>query len=89
MENNRYYSMLVSLKYGLLIAWVISISFVRMNEIVGVLGLLLALMYALILIYLVKDTRRDFTKKLPIIFLQLLITIILVSFSVWSLAEIF
>ncbi|MDX8365871.1 hypothetical protein [Cytobacillus sp. IB215665] len=89
MENNRYYSMLVSLKYGLLIAWVISISFVRMSEIVGVLGLLLAFIYVLILIYLVKDTRRDFTKKLPIIILQLLITIILVSFSVWSLAEIF
>ncbi|MDX8360926.1 hypothetical protein [Cytobacillus sp. IB215316] len=88
MENNRYYSMLVSLKYGLLIAWVISISFVRMNEIVGVLGLLLAFIYVLILIYLVKDTRRNFTKKFPIIFLQLLITIILVSFSVWSLANI-
>ncbi|MFS1517473.1 hypothetical protein V1503_13580 [Bacillus sp. SCS-151] len=89
MENNRYYSMLVSLKYGLLIAWVISISFVRMNEIVGVLGLLLAFIYVLILIYLVKDTRRNFTKKFPIIFLQLLITIILVSFSVWSLAKIY
>ncbi|WP_214481000.1 hypothetical protein [Bacillus sp. SM2101] len=89
MENNRYYSMLVSLKYGLLIAWVISISFVRMNEIVGVLGLLLAFIYVLILIYLVKDTSRNFTKKFPIIFLQLLITIILVSFSVWSLAKIY
>ncbi len=86
MLNKRYHNFLLSLKYGLLIVWVISISILPNNEmVVSIISVLLAATYVLFVINLIRNPTRSTSKKTPIIFIQILIIIILVVFSVWTI----
>ncbi|NDI36873.1 hypothetical protein [Chengkuizengella sediminis] len=86
MMNKHYYNLLLSLKYGLLIVWIISISFISAEKMaVGVLSLLLAVIYGLVVINLIKKNTLNRSKTLIILVLQTLITIILLTFGLWSI----
>ncbi|NBI30656.1 hypothetical protein [Chengkuizengella marina] len=86
MMNKRYYNGLLSVKYGLLIVWIISISFIPTNKmVVGVFSLLLAVIYGLVIINLIRNKTLNRMRTLPILILQILITIILLTFGLWSI----